>query len=113
MVTLCFHSMERDIFDQNISHWTNLSALFAGFSMTPDTEKSRGVFADGKPKLTTRETEVLSLLATGLQTGRIAERLGLAEITVAKHFRSARQKLNAATREQSLIKAMRYELLKF
>ncbi len=113
MVTLCFHSLDRDAFDQNISQWTNVSALFAGFSMAPDTVKAPGVFVYGQPQLTTRETEVLSLLAKGLQTGRIAERLNLAEITVAKHFRTARQKLNAATREQALIKAMQYKLLKF
>jgi len=48
-----------------------------------------------------------------MQTGRIAEKTGLAEITVSKHFRTARQKLRAATREQALIIAMQHGLLKF
>lgn len=113
MVTLCFEDMAREKFDQSISSWTTIAALLSGFSMAPDGTADHGVFAFSKPQLSKREVEVYSLLATGLQTGRIAERLGIAEITVAKHFRTGRQKLRSATRAQALIKAMRLDLLSF
>jgi DNA-binding CsgD family transcriptional regulator len=113
IVTLCFQTLEREAFDKALSMWTTVSALIAGFSMDPTAKTDQDVFAFVKPELSARETEVLSLLATGMQTGRIAEKTGLAEITVSKHFRTARQKLRAAAREQALIIAMQHGLLKF
>lgn len=113
VVTLCFGAMKREKFDETISRWTTLSALIAAFSYAPDEANHLDVFTNATPVLTRREVEVLSLLATGLQTARIAERLNIAEITVAKHFRSARRKLGSRTREQALIKAMQFKLLSF
>jgi len=52
--------------------------------------------------LSTREREVVSLLAEGLSTARIAEKLGLAEVTVHKHFRGARDKMGALTASKPL-----------
>lgn len=53
-------------------------------------------------RLSPREIEVLSWLAQGHMNSRIAEKMSIAEITVRKHIRSAREKLGAATREQAL-----------
>lgn len=53
-------------------------------------------------RLSPRETEVLNWLAQGHMNSRIAEKMGIAEITVRKHIRSSRKKLGAATREQAL-----------
>jgi DNA-binding CsgD family transcriptional regulator len=56
--------------------------------------------------LTPRERDVLGYLSQGMMTGQIADKLGLADVTVKKHFSSARKRLNAATREQALAIAM-------
>lgn len=63
------------------------------------------------PVLTQREREVMSLLASGLRNDRIAEQLGLSEITIRTHLRSARQKLDAPTREAALVRAVQLGLL--
>jgi DNA-binding NarL/FixJ family response regulator len=51
--------------------------------------------------LTTRETEILTLVGRGLTSGAIAARLGLTCCTVESHIRSAREKLGARTRLQA------------
>jgi LuxR family quorum-sensing system transcriptional regulator CciR len=62
-------------------------------------------------RLTRRERECLLWLSRGLRTAAIADRLGVAEVTVDLHFRGARRKLNAATREEALAKAILYGLI--
>ncbi|MGB7316514.1 MAG: LuxR C-terminal-related transcriptional regulator [Planktotalea sp.] len=111
MVTLCFEKIDKTVFEANIAEWTTIAALFAGFSMTPNESGDQNVFAFDFPKLTQREIDVLSLLAAGYKTARIADRLNLAEITVAKHFQSGRKKLKSATREQAVITALKYKLI--
>lgn len=56
--------------------------------------------------LSSRERECLLWLASGLKSAQIAERLDLALVTVDMHFKNARKKLNAATREEALAKAI-------
>jgi len=58
------------------------------------------------PALSPREREALQWLASGLQTARIAERMGLAIPTVEKHLAGARARLGARTREQALAIAL-------
>lgn len=56
-----------------------------------------------EPKsLSRRERQCLSLLAQGLRTQRIAERIAISPATVEFHFKNARKKLGALTREQAL-----------
>jgi len=62
--------------------------------------------------LSGRERDVLLLLATGLKNQRIAERLGVAEITVRMHMAAARRKLGARTREQAVAIAVRDSLIR-
>lgn len=57
--------------------------------------------ASGSP-LTRRELDVLSYLAAGYRTGRIADQLGLSEVTVNLHITNARIKLKALTRAQAV-----------
>jgi DNA-binding CsgD family transcriptional regulator len=57
--------------------------------------------------LTGRELEVLELVAEGLVNDEIARRLGLGRPTVARHIRSAQQKLGAGTRAQAAALALR------
>lgn len=63
------------------------------------------------PILSPREAEVLSWLAQGLDGARIAHRMGIAPVTVAKHLRMVRRKLGAQTREQALAVAIRDGLI--
>ena len=63
------------------------------------------------PKLSVRESEVLSLLADGLGTGEIAASLYMSESTAKTHITHIYQKLGAANRAQALVTAMRLRLL--
>jgi DNA-binding CsgD family transcriptional regulator len=51
--------------------------------------------------LTAREREVLELVSTGLREEEMAERLGIAESTVATLLRSSMAKLDARTRVEA------------
>jgi DNA-binding NarL/FixJ family response regulator len=57
------------------------------------------------PELTTREREVLALLAAGLPTASIATQLGLSPKTVRNHLSSVFTKLHVADRTQAVLKA--------
>ncbi len=63
------------------------------------------------PDMTLRELQVLNLLALGHRNDRIAEQLGLSEITIRTHLKNARDKLNAPTRESALVRAMQLGLI--
>ena len=63
------------------------------------------------PRLSSREEQVLVLLADGLGTGEIAGRLYLSESTAKTHITHIYQKLGAANRAQALVTAMRMGLL--
>ncbi len=75
-----------------------------------DFSQSPQIYSFRNP-LSAREREVLLLLSTGLQTSRIAERMGIASITVNKHLATLRRKLGARTREQALAIAIRDRLI--
>jgi DNA-binding NarL/FixJ family response regulator len=62
-------------------------------------------------QLTTREHDVLLLLADGLSASDIGSRLHLSESTVKSHVAKIYQKLGAANRAQALVTAMRIGLL--
>ncbi len=65
----------------------------------------------GATRLSDREHEVLLLLADGLGTAAIADRLFMSESTVKSHLGHIYQKLGAANRAQALVTAMRVGLL--
>jgi DNA-binding CsgD family transcriptional regulator len=60
----------------------------------------------GQAELTGREREVMTLVASGLQTGEIAERLFVAPETVKSHVQSAMIKLGAHTRARAVAVAL-------
>jgi DNA-binding CsgD family transcriptional regulator len=64
-----------------------------------------------EPRLTGRERECLLGLVAGLRSDRIAEKLGLARVTVDLHLARARRRLGARTREQAVAKALMLGLL--
>lgn len=59
------------------------------------------------PILSPREREVLLNLGLGLRTAEIAFKMGIRKVTVDLHLKNARTKLNAATREEALVIAIR------
>jgi DNA-binding CsgD family transcriptional regulator len=68
--------------------------------------------AGGSPAgLTTRETEVLRLLAEGLLNREIAERLVISENTAANHVRSILAKTGSGNRTQAAMYAAAHQLL--
>jgi DNA-binding NarL/FixJ family response regulator len=63
------------------------------------------------PQLTTRERDVLRLLAEGLANEEIGKRLFISAETVRTHVRKAMTKLDADTRTQAVAKALRQHLI--
>ncbi|GEL23047.1 DNA-binding response regulator [Pseudonocardia sulfidoxydans NBRC 16205] len=57
------------------------------------------------PELTTREREVLQLIAAGLSNGQIAQRLVLAPKTVRNNVSAVFAKLQVADRAQAIVRA--------
>jgi DNA-binding NarL/FixJ family response regulator len=62
---------------------------------------------DPLAELTTREREVLELLATGLSNQEIATRLGLAEKTIKHHMTNILAKLQVRSRVEAALLAQR------
>jgi two-component system, NarL family, nitrate/nitrite response regulator NarL len=62
-------------------------------------------------ELTLRETEVLRLVARGVASPAIADRLNLSESTVKTHLRHAYEKLGVAERAAAVAEAMRRGIL--
>lgn len=60
-----------------------------------------------RPKLSSREGEVLRLLRSGCSNRQIAAGLGISENTVMVHMRHLLRKLGATNRTQAVYKAMR------
>ncbi|MGB8382917.1 MAG: response regulator transcription factor [Dermatophilaceae bacterium] len=58
------------------------------------------------PELTPRETEVLQLLAEGLQNAQIARRLSLSAKTVRNHVSAVLGKLQVADRTEAAVRAL-------
>lgn len=61
--------------------------------------------------LTSRERDVLELLAEGLSNRRVAERLGISEHTVKFHVASIYGKLGASSRAELIRRAARRGLI--
>jgi DNA-binding CsgD family transcriptional regulator len=61
--------------------------------------------------LTTRETEVLNLMAQRLPSRQIAARLGISYATVRSHIRSVGSKLGAHSKDEAILKARQLALI--
>jgi len=61
--------------------------------------------------LTTRETEVLTLMAQGMPSRHIAARLGISYATVRSHIRSVGGKLGAHSKDEAVAKARELALI--
>jgi DNA-binding CsgD family transcriptional regulator len=61
--------------------------------------------------VTPRERDALSFLAAGRRIGQIAFSMGISETMVHRHLTSCQKKLNASTREQLIVKALRHRIV--
>ena len=90
-------------------------AVVAGGTVLVHVFHRRGLrFADAEPhaaSLTPRQQEVLALLALGLGTAAIADRLGLSKETVRNHVRAVLQELSVHSRLEAVVEARRRGLL--
>jgi len=72
-----------------------------------DPSFRKGSGEDGETRsLSSRESEILGLLADGLTGEQIAKRLVLSPETVRTHIRNAMEKLEARTRVEAVVKAL-------
>ncbi len=58
-------------------------------------------------ELSPRERECLLWLCKGMRNDAIADRMGITRVTVEMHLRNCRTKLNARTREQAVVTAIK------
>jgi DNA-binding NarL/FixJ family response regulator len=70
-----------------------------------DALTGTGARAPAFPELTEREGQVLELLAAGLATGRIAQRLALSDKTVCNHVSAVLTKLQVPDRSAAVARA--------
>jgi len=67
--------------------------------------------ASGSKQLTSRESEIVRLLATGLRNAEIAERLQVAESTIKTHLYNIFEKLQLRDRVELAVYALRHGLV--
>ena len=72
---------------------------------------TRRLSAPAGPRLSPRETEVLTLLVEGLGIGQIARRLYVSESTAKTHVAKIYDKLGASNRAQAVVAAVRLGLV--
>jgi two-component system, cell cycle sensor histidine kinase and response regulator CckA len=68
--------------------------------------------AEPLPRLTSREQQVLELIATGNTNERAAAELGISPETVQSHVKNVMHKLDAETRTQAVATALRHSLIR-
>jgi DNA-binding NarL/FixJ family response regulator len=87
---------------------TVIDPVLAGRMAVSAARLNRGEFWPGADRgLTQRESEVLSLLVTGLSNRAIASRLVLSEETVKSHLRALYRKLEVTDRSAAVAHALR------
>jgi DNA-binding NarL/FixJ family response regulator len=73
---------------------------------------NKGREMDGqRDSLTTREREILSLMADGTASREIATRLGISYLTVRSHIRSVAGKLSAHSKMEAVVRARELALI--
>ncbi len=105
-VTLAFEDASPEQVQRDIQSKDLLAALLSSTISAEQAPTDKTYGAVHRSILSTRQREVLSLLAEGMMSARIAETLGISEAAVAQHFAKARKALGANTREHALALAM-------
>ena len=73
--------------------------------------RHRDIVAGRRPTLTGREVEVLQLVAQGMTSREIGEKLFISENTVKNHVRNILDKLGLHSRSEAVMYALREELI--
>ncbi len=88
---------------------------FQHLGALPDVERVRSLIGPREPistkRLTARELQVLSLVATGRTNREISSRLVISEHTVARHLQNIFNKLGVTTRTAATAFALKHSLL--
>ena len=79
----------------------DIAARLMTFFTSSQTSQATQAF----PELTTREHEVLDLIAKGLNNQAIATRLSISEKTVPNHISNIFNKLQVVDRAQAIVRA--------
>lgn len=90
---------------------TVLSPGLAG-AMLNEVQKLGRPVTEMEPVITKREEEVLQLIADGLSTQEVAERLYISLKTVKNHLASIYQKLDSRDRTQAVVRAVRMGIIR-
>ena len=82
----------------------------SGYEIVSDRTTSHSIPAK-KPSLTSRESQVLRMVALGAQVSDISAELHISPHTVRNHIRNFRGKLGATTRLEAVVNALRLGIL--
>jgi len=88
-----------------------IEAAYSGEFYVDPGLSSTIVLDEGDRTLSARQREILQMLADGMQTDAVAERLGLSTETVRTHTKRILAKLEASTRTQAVAVAIRLGLI--
>jgi DNA-binding NarL/FixJ family response regulator len=83
---------------------TYIDPVLAGVLASPHA-------ADRLPALTTRQREILRMLADGMRNEQIAKELSISPLTVKTHVKNAMERLEADTRTEAVASALRQSLI--
>ncbi|OSP56217.1 LuxR family transcriptional regulator [Pseudoruegeria sp. SK021] len=107
VVVMAMQDDPQEMFGPNTADLIRTVSALMAARLSPPTEVDAlyGGMTEYR-SLTVREKDVMHCLAQGMNNSRIAETLGVAEITVRMHLRNVRQKMGATTREHALALAL-------
>jgi DNA-binding NarL/FixJ family response regulator len=88
-----------------------IEAASAGESYVDPALSGTMVLEEQDRRLSARQSEILQMLADGIQTDAVASRLGLSTETVRTHTKRILAKLGASTRTQAVAIAIRHGLI--
>jgi DNA-binding NarL/FixJ family response regulator len=88
-----------------------IEAARAGEFYVDPSLSSTIVLDEGDRTLSARQREILQMLADGMQTDAVAERLGLSTETVRTHTKRILAKLEASTRTQAVAIGIRHGMI--
>ena len=84
-------------------HHTELKRTYSPYA--------RGTQEHGGKLLSTREAEILTLIANGFSSQEVASKISISEQTVTTHMKNIYRKLNVHTRSQAVASAKNQGLL--
>ena len=90
----------------------SLRSALAASGTAPLPEPEPASVPSNMQILSRRELEVLRLMAQGWDTQRIATEMGISRHTVRNHIRNLRQRLNASTKLDAVVKGLRLGILR-